>query len=271
MKKNILIIILLVITIGLTGYITYDKVIGVSTSPKTTKKESKETKENSNLTKGQVDYYLSVVPLSLEQKDAGKDAYAGTKTTIDDIADETKYGMAYNNTNETTEKPSINDAHSELKELMGSSPESEYYNGVVKAEEMEKTIKSMYNISLNNVDKFEYPGGMVFKSGNYYSVYYGRGSEAVTKFTIDSSYSYNKSDLIITEKAIFSFNDPENETTEMIYTNTSKTNKIGEESYENTQVGAYMKEHYMENATTFIHTFKQNKDGSYYWYSTEAK
>ena len=87
-------------------------------------------------------------------------------------------------------------------------------------------VGSQQRISLNNVDKFEYPGGMVFKSGNYYSVYYGRGSEAITKFTIDSSYSYNKSDLIITEKAVFSFNDPANETTEMIYTNTSKTNKI---------------------------------------------
>lgn len=272
MKKNIFIIILVIIILGLCSFMMYEK------NYKNSKDENKVEKPKTQkevylpeLTKGQVEYYLSIVPLELENLDQIKDAYVGTKTFINDIDDETKYGKAYNNTFETDEKPSVTDAHKDLKELMGDSPGSEYYNGVVKADDLEKNIKNMYNISLNNIDKFDYPSGGIFKSGNYYSVYHGSGSEGLNKISDDVKYTYSDTDLIIKEKAIFLFEELDEKNSQYIYTDTSRTEKIGEETYDDSTNKFYMIDKYKNKFTSFKHTFKRNENGNYYWYSTEVE
>lgn len=271
MKKNLLIIFLFILSLALIGYISYDKVINVATKTKEPIQTKTKEEYKPELTKGQVDYYLSVVPLGLENTENLKDAYIGSKTYIKDIDEETKYGKAYENTYETEERPSVSDAHKDLKEMMGDTSEENYYNGVVKASDMEKTINNMYNISLNNVDKFEYPGGMIYKSGNYYSVYYGRGAEGIDKVSYNNSYEYKNNDLIIKEKAIFIFEEMGEEQPEQIYTTTSQTEKIGQETYEDSTNKYYMIDKYKDKFTSFKHTFKRNKNGSFYWYSTEVE
>ncbi len=268
MMKNILITILLIITVGLSAFIAYDKLINV-TKTEVKKEDKKEVKEtNKKLTKADVKYYTSMVPFTPEDLDNIKDAYTGQKTTIDDINDETKYSMAFNNTFRTTEKPSKEDYSKEFLELYGgNAPEevTDYVN--VKASDMEETMKRLYNISLNNVSSFEYPGGRVFKLGNYYCLYMGRGSTGSYKMTDDRQlhYEYDDNDnLIIAESVLIGFENLETHKID-VYNNTSRTTKIGE-------IDDYI-ENYIGNGfvpTNFKHTFKKNNDGNYYWYSTEV-
>lgn len=284
-----LIIILIVLVLGLIGFILYDKtfVKDINKNNSTTTDNVETTTSIKKLSNEEIEKYLSYVPFEYDSQviyctwkndeDCSNenkyfDAYSKGKVSIKDINDELLLRMAIYKTKDV----SLTDSFESDFSICGQGETcelDEYYKG----ESVKEKIYEMYN---KNVDlkEFSVGGGYAYYKNGYYAIGYGAGNYPPTKLNKIINYEISNNDLVIVEQAIF------------IYDMTSKTDGIDitkatnydEEdilktfSYDScaenntcdTISQKYAKDN-LNNSNKFKHTFKLNTNGTYYWYSTE--
>ena len=255
MEKNkglvVSVIVLLAAVLLLGGYITYDK---TNNNSKEIKKDTIKKNNNTDikqLSKKEVEMYLSYVPTTDTFQSKYIDAYNGSESTINNINQNLIYSLAFDNTNETTQRPS--DSNNKAR--------------CVKKSDYKSNLLKMYNKILDT-DKFNYLTGIGEINNNLVCIELdtgvGLGFEKVSKV---EKYELDRSNIYIYEKAGFINNSK-------IYTNTfDLENSENENKYlinsidENINTDdIYSK--FESKFKTFKHKFTKNKNGDYYWSST---
>ncbi|MCM1142854.1 MAG: hypothetical protein NC453_30170 [Muribaculum sp.] len=124
--------------------------------------------------------------------------------------------------------------------------------------------------SKKEIKEFSYPGGRVFKVGDYYCNVVGAGSTSFKKISKLENYYIEKDLLIIEEKAGFVALKDDNWEIEELYNTTNKDTLLASNGYNECQEECYIY-NYGDKFHTFKHTFKKSSNGNYYWYSTEIE
>lgn len=248
------IIVLIVLVLGLVGFIVYDKVLK---DDKMTNNENTITKTNKEevdkkLTEEELENYLNYVPLS----QLGKDAYSGENMNLNTID---KISLLFNSNRET--EKNLND-------------KSQYF-GCVKEQDFNTKIKQMYNMDINNFksevkDNETWIESYLILKDEYYCEL-GYGGHKYKSKNSNVSYDIDENNLIITEQ-VGIINEAGGHVTvyngKNIIKEYSSDNLIEDNTNYEEVAEEYVKNN-IEEFNTYKHTFKQHKDGTYYWYSTE--
>lgn len=251
MKKNILIVVLTILVVGLIGYIIYEK----ETVKDNVKPVKEENKKEIKLSKDELNDYLKKVPTALEINLDTKDAYNGSKMTINDIDDGTLYGNVYMNSEATNDRPNNIEEYGTIDRC-------------VTKQSFDKVLKSFYNTS-KDIDKFSYISGTVYKKDNYYCNVIGQGSLELKKISKLEKYNIDNNNLYIYETAGFKEEKMGEELSFSIYKNPKYDDVIGVESA--TVSDSDLLNKYASSFGKYKHTFKKDSTGNYYWVSTELE
>lgn len=263
-KKNpnhtITIVVLIILIIGLSSYIIYDKFISNN--------NENITNDTKQLTDEQINKLMSYIPkYGSSPYEKIKDAYSGENHTIDTINEEVLLYMATNNSD--TSDVSINVLS---QEIIDNFKDITIWN----VSDVNETLKTMYNKTSVSIKEAPSPGGIIIKDNSYYCYGVGAGAYGFEKESKIISHNFENNDLIIYEKAGFFA------TADSLYTyvfdnsyslhlDSNHENAMKEiEQNRNDLAREYINDNW-DLFKTFKHTFKQNKNGDYYWYSTEVQ
>lgn len=205
--------------------------------------------------------------------------YRNTKVTEKDLNNKLKLITIFENTNENdiSETKSVADEY-------GYTTKHTYY----KKEKIENIAKKIFgnNVSIKHESCEAYfTQAIDYKNGEYDCYDYQGGGATPWEMSTSEiiSAEQNGNELYIYDKYVHIYGDTSS-TKYDIYNSSDKKIKIAENiSLDNivnnaiSSSGTYSSKaiiNNLENITnnkikTFKHTFKQNSDGSYYWYSTE--
>lgn len=243
MKKNIIIIVLGVLVLGLSGYLVYDKLL-YKEETKSENNGNNNIQKEEKITDDEIKKYLSYVPIGDTWE---KDAYTEEKVDINTVSKK-----AILNTilyNENYDKLSEEDFHNKLEEMYNIQIDQ------FKFEYSDEFEKYLYEDSL-----------IVFEDGYYFVM--GHGSRKDKSSNNKISYELLGNDLIIKEQVALIVSSECHAAvmngSEFIieYALCGETGYVGD--YEE-----YIKDNF-SNFNTYKHTFKLNSNGKYYWYSTEV-
>lgn len=278
-----LIIFLVVLVLGLAGYICYDKIFTKYDS------NSKEKGKQPTPAEEKIDFdatkYLGYVPLeknsyiyqcswgNIECYDVDEylDAYSKDKVTIDDISDRLLFNMALS----YSKKASDNEKFESDFEICGKDSNgnklkctvADYY----KATEVLSNVKKLYNKDITPQD-FPVPAGYAYYKNNYFALGFGAGNTPVEKVSNMESAEIVNGDLIIEERAIFVFYDGIDmhvvKKTNYNSNDDELKGSSNSESWDSEEASKYAYQN-IDKSNLFKHTFKKNNSGDYYWYSTE--
>lgn len=267
-----LIAILIILVLGLVGYIVYDKVLSaqknsINNDETTTTTITTNTEKKENITEEDIEKYLSFVPFTTSLIGG---AYTKEKQTIDTIDKNVIYEYLFNNLEEYSTNKKILSA-----EMCG---ESNYCQAdkYILLNDFYNNMKKMYNLKIDNnkLNDFNAEPYIVIKADEYYAGFLGAPIPEYKKVNDKIKYRFEDKLLIIYEQAgfieisesninIYKYNNEvivkENNIAEM---SPNEVEKIANESIK------FIKEN-IKDFPQYKHVFKINDKGDYYWYSTE--
>lgn len=261
-----LIIILIVLVLGLVGYIVYDKVLVDNNSVNNNKEnntsdKSTTTEKIETITNEELEKYLSYVPFSLLHEDA----YHGNNFNISNVNKASLLFTVFH--------------HPELKYATYEDGENCWGGSCILEEEFNKKLVEMYNVQIemfnseyNESEKWvNLESYLLLKDGHYFELGYGGGKYKSDISNI--SYEIINNELIIKEQIgiivesvgdVIIFNGGES-IKEYTYTGVEDSDAANFEE----QAEKYIKDN-INDFNTYKHIFKKNNNGTYYWYSTEV-
>lgn len=254
-RHSSIVIIFILILLGVGGFIIYNNVI----------KSAKMT-----FTDDELNNYLNYVPFFDEYMNDEdleyhygykKDAYSGQSVNISNLDER----LLMANTYRMTDKVDI------VEEVTGSfcgEEDSCVADEYVAINTFNENLKKFYNVSKTNSSSFGVKAGEVYLTDNYYVTWYGRGSSPLKKVNKLINYEYDNNDLIIYEKAAFTFELDVSAIVISKLTNHSQTDteKVSMNNWQDAET--YIKNNF-DKFNTFKHTFKLGKNKEYYYYGTE--
>lgn len=262
MKKNIVIVVLVVLVLGLSGYLVYDKVLNkeeVKNESHENNNIDEDTIKEDKLSYEEIKKYLSYVPIGVGEKDAYSEKQVDINTVAKDAVLRT---VLYNSDLKVTSCDKVAECYNERNILK---------------EDFNNKLFEMYNIKIDQFkseydNKFKgylYEDSLIaLKDGYYFELGHGNGKDKSA--TNKVSYELNGTDLIIKEQ-IALISSSECTFSIMDGSEVIKTYECGDAGYDEASADKeqYIKDNFSD-FNTYKHTFKLNDSGKYYWYSTEV-
>lgn len=283
--KIVTIIILIILLLGTTGYICYDKFLTKEEpkqveTPKT--QPTAPTQEETKITQGEIENLLKTIPYdtSKNSKNKVQTAYTTEKTTIDTIDTTLLIQYAFNNlkpNDYTTGMPKFMQ-NSKGKYYKSNSSNATEAQGYLSFDEVNNYIKEKYNIELDNntlkqnSQLVEAPQcGIIYYADNYFCWLCSSGGINIEKLSNIQDYKIENNKLIINEKVGFLYTD---ESGINLYKTNYKENLVQSESYIPDQISEKISKQkkYFNNNTNNFNTYKHIFNiinQKYYWESTE--
>lgn len=293
--KTVTIIILILIILGLGGYIAYDKLIIEKNAPQTEKTEEKnENIEENKLNDEDIKAYLEYIPFenddnvllcswnptkgyNCENEVKYLDAYSSSKATKEEISDELMLRMAIYKSEELDMSEFFESDFDLCGEDENGNKRSCMMGQYYSANDVINNIKKMYNRNVEPKD-FSAGGCQVYYKNDAFAVGCSAGNNPPAKINKIDSYEIKDDELLIYEKALFIYelttktNNFIDITLQTAYKEDNIIKSFNVENYDANNISTEAKEFAEDNldsANKYKHTFKKNNNGEYYWYSTE--
>ena len=233
----VLVVILILIVLGLGGYLVYDKVLSKE-EPKNEQIQEEPQEEQEKLSVLEVEELLKTLPDSFYYDK--QDVWNGQLVTIDNI----------------DHKVLLSKAHDYIIES----------NDKITTETLQNKIKELYNITEIKHQDFL---GYKYENGEY-TTQRGIGGPGMVTMTKLIDYNIDKGVLSINEKVGFSTCGADCYiTTKQTYNESDILKKIEITEDLNINDSTEYFENNLDKFTTYKHIFKKASDGKYYWYSSE--
>lgn len=281
----ILVVVLVLLVLGLGGYITYDKVFKNKDNQESNNKEDKPT----SLSNEEISKFLNEVPYtwfgSVEGEKIKTKVFTNSKVTVDKLNQEGFFN--YLTTTETFDKKkeSFETCRIHLNEAEVINKLGDYGDmviesaGCISLSDLKQIVKELYNydnFTIKENELIPIPGGSATLYEGKVYFYYGAGATMVSKKTIDHRYEIKGDELYIYEKIVIinqwpeivddpveidCYTDEVSESFDSIYVPFNTWLSIEELDLDYSSYDKLLRE--------YKHTFKKNSSGNYYWYSTE--